>query len=166
MEVVGSSGLTAPRLLAVDPDGAEVGVPALLMTLLNGRPHLRPTVEPDRPAWIGGLVDALMAVHGVAMTDLERPARSHGRSAAREVQPPPPDRSAQPSLEPIEPWFDVETLTVPVWATDPGLWSSLFAELRAQESPPPVDHRTLVHPTCTRATCSGPGLGSAASWTG
>jgi len=143
LEVVRTSGLAAPRLLAVDPEGAEVGVPALLMTLLDGRPHLRPTGATDREEWIAGLVDALIAVHLVAMTDVERRPPSGDRCL--EVQPPNSDRSTQPALEAVGPWFDVPTLTVPPWAADPGLWNALFVELRAQPSPPPTDHLALVH---------------------
>jgi aminoglycoside phosphotransferase (APT) family kinase protein len=79
LQALESSGLPAPRLLAVDPDGAESGVPALLMTLMPGRVHLEPS-----DAWIGQQAATLARVHALEIrADLPKKAERH-----HQVHPP------------------------------------------------------------------------------
>jgi aminoglycoside phosphotransferase (APT) family kinase protein len=53
----------APHLVAIDPDGAQTEVPAVLITLLAGEP---PDAEPDDPhRFVAKLARALAAVHAV-----------------------------------------------------------------------------------------------------
>jgi aminoglycoside phosphotransferase (APT) family kinase protein len=56
-------GLPAPRLLAVDVDGAAAGRPALLMTVLPGTSKI-PTIAPTARLWALGVAAA--ALHTVA----------------------------------------------------------------------------------------------------
>lgn len=58
------SDVPAPRLLAVDVTGADVGVPATLTTRLAGRVDLTPR---DLGGWIDQLARALPPVHAAAV---------------------------------------------------------------------------------------------------
>ncbi len=53
-----------PTLLGSDPTGAEAGVPAVLMSELDGRPVWEPR---RRQAWCEDLVEALVSIHGVPL---------------------------------------------------------------------------------------------------
>jgi aminoglycoside phosphotransferase (APT) family kinase protein len=53
-----------PALLAVDPDGTEAGVPALLMTRLPGRVDWWPS---DLDRWLERLAGLLPRIHGTAL---------------------------------------------------------------------------------------------------
>ena len=59
LEVLEREGVAAPRLVAVDPEGAASGSVCLVMTLEPGQPVNDPA---DRRPWIAGLVDALHRV--------------------------------------------------------------------------------------------------------
>lgn len=93
-------GVAAPRLVAADPDGDRLGVPALLMTRLAGAP--RAHGRPDRDAWVDGLADALIAIASAPAPTV--PLRQRRRWYARPIEPP-------------------------TWATDPGPWRELDAAL-------------------------------------
>jgi aminoglycoside phosphotransferase (APT) family kinase protein len=56
------AGLAAPTLVAVDADGAHCGVPATLVTLIEGAVVLRP---PDVAEWVEGLAKAAAQIHRV-----------------------------------------------------------------------------------------------------
>ncbi|MGH9103012.1 MAG: phosphotransferase family protein [Acidimicrobiales bacterium] len=56
--------LPTPRLIAVDPAGAETGVPALLMTALPGKVDWWPT---DMERWLRGLAAVLPTIHGAPL---------------------------------------------------------------------------------------------------
>jgi aminoglycoside phosphotransferase (APT) family kinase protein len=56
------AGLPAPALIAVDADGAYCGVPATLVTLMEGTVILDP---PDLPQWVGDLAKAAAQIHRV-----------------------------------------------------------------------------------------------------
>lgn len=117
LRAVADTGLAAPRLLAVDPDGADAGVPALLMTLLDGVPVLQPGIDVPHEAWLDGLVETLAQVHGA---------------------------TPGTALEPIEPWFgEADDLVVPSWAQEATLWWALFDELT--EPMPTPTSPSLVH---------------------
>lgn len=120
LRAVAGSGLLVPELLAVDPDGAAVGVPALLMTRLDGAPLLNPP-ERDRSRWIDDLASVTAQVHGAPL--------------------------ASTPLPPVEPWFEPDRFTVPPWSSEPDGWRQVFAELVAPMPPAPevLVHRDL-HP--------------------
>jgi aminoglycoside phosphotransferase (APT) family kinase protein len=74
-----------PRLLALDPTGAEAGVPALLMTRLPGRVDWWPT---DLESWLRRLAEVLPSIHaGPRPAPGLLPAYSPYRQSS--YQPPP-----------------------------------------------------------------------------
>jgi aminoglycoside phosphotransferase (APT) family kinase protein len=76
MNIAYQHGLPTPRPIAVDPDGAWFGYPALAMTLVRGRPMLNPT---DRDGFAGHVADVLAAMHELRLTSLPRALRRpHG----------------------------------------------------------------------------------------
>jgi aminoglycoside phosphotransferase (APT) family kinase protein len=60
LRVVDAIEVPTPRLLALDPTGAEAGVPALLMTRLRGRVDWWPT---DLERWLRRLAEVLPLIH-------------------------------------------------------------------------------------------------------
>jgi aminoglycoside phosphotransferase (APT) family kinase protein len=59
-----AAGVPTPALLAVDPDGSQAGVPALLMTRLPGRVDWWPS---DLDRWLERLAGLLPRIHGTAL---------------------------------------------------------------------------------------------------
>jgi aminoglycoside phosphotransferase (APT) family kinase protein len=75
----------APHLVAVDPDGAEVGVPALLMRHVDGRrPSLLDEVRPDR---IAAMAAELARIHvlGEDLRTLAVPFRPYYEHASLRI---------------------------------------------------------------------------------
>ena len=62
----GAAGVPAPRLLASDPDGTELGVPLTLMTALPGEPVWHPT---DRTGWLRALAELAIQIHAAPVSD-------------------------------------------------------------------------------------------------
>ena len=87
------SGLPVPELLAVDMDGSQCGVPALLMTRLLGKVNLTPV---DFDAWLRQLAAFLPRLHAVS------PAGHRWRHL---------------------PYNNLSTLEPPVWTRRPELWA-------------------------------------------
>ena len=93
LDVLRPLRLPTPRLLALDPTGAEAGVPAVVMSRLPGRVLWEPAqVDP----WLRGLVDALAPLHDAVLTP------DHGIA---DFRPYPPER-----------W------QAPPWLRRPALW--------------------------------------------
>jgi aminoglycoside phosphotransferase (APT) family kinase protein len=63
LEVVRRSAVRTPRLVALDPNGIDAGVPALLMTRVPGRVDWHPA---DLGPYLQRLAVALPAIHAVA----------------------------------------------------------------------------------------------------
>jgi aminoglycoside phosphotransferase (APT) family kinase protein len=85
LDLLEPTPVDAPRLVAVDPDGAECGVPAVLMTRMPGRVRWAPG---DVEGFVTRLVDAMLSVHAVrvpAGVEL-RPFRPYGRG--KPLEPP------------------------------------------------------------------------------
>lgn len=79
MDIAYRHGLPTPRPIAVDPDGAWFGFPALAMTLVRGRPMLNPT---DRDGFARHVADVLAAMHELPLTSLPKALRRpHGIDA-------------------------------------------------------------------------------------
>ena len=61
----GAAGVPAPRLLASDPDGTELGVPLTLMTALPGEPVWHPA---DRTGWLRALAELVVQIHAIPVS--------------------------------------------------------------------------------------------------
>lgn len=59
---VRNEGVATPRILAFDETGSESGMPAVLMSRLEGAVELTP---PDIGCWLDGMASALAAIHRV-----------------------------------------------------------------------------------------------------
>ena len=64
LRVAGQIDVPTPALLGSDPTGAEAGVPAVLMSELDGKPVWEPR---RRQAWCEDLVEALVSIHDVPL---------------------------------------------------------------------------------------------------
>ena len=95
-------GLPTPRLVAVDPDGAAVGVPAVLMTRLSGRIDWDP---PELGPFLRRLVDPLPTIHAT----------------------PLPAATVLPDYRP----YALKLRRAPVWAARPDVWLRAFELLDA-----------------------------------
>lgn len=94
LELLQTTALPAPRLLAIDPDGSTAGAPAVLMTRLPGEIEWNPT---DVTAYLDGLVELLVSVHAAI---------------------PCADTTTIPRYTP----YALEMLRPPVWANDARVW--------------------------------------------
>jgi aminoglycoside phosphotransferase (APT) family kinase protein len=61
----GAIGIPAPRLLASDPDGRELGVPLTLMTALPGRSVWQPA---DRTGWLRSMAELVVRIHAAPLS--------------------------------------------------------------------------------------------------
>jgi aminoglycoside phosphotransferase (APT) family kinase protein len=68
-----------PALLALDPTGARADVPALAMTMLEGRPVWETRW---RAKWVSQAVDAMIALHDLDASSAELPGTGHLRAEA------------------------------------------------------------------------------------
>jgi hypothetical protein len=64
LRLAGAAGVPTPALLAVDPDGTQAGVPALLMSRLPGRVDWWPS---DLDRWLERLAALLPRIHGTPL---------------------------------------------------------------------------------------------------
>jgi aminoglycoside phosphotransferase (APT) family kinase protein len=62
LQLLEQSEIPAPRLVAVDPDGAECDVPAVLMTRMPGRLYLTPR---DLETWLRRMAELLPPIHAI-----------------------------------------------------------------------------------------------------
>jgi aminoglycoside phosphotransferase (APT) family kinase protein len=91
LELLRTSDLSVPRVVAVDPDGVECEMPALLMTRLPGRPRIWPR---RIGAWISDLVVSAAHIHATPISHASLPAYAryeHDKPAA-------PSWSKQPEV--------------------------------------------------------------------
>jgi aminoglycoside phosphotransferase (APT) family kinase protein len=89
-------GIPAPRPLLLDAEGQYLGVPALVLSYLPGRPLLVPR---DLSQWTGELAEALRAVHAVdpAQVDLSGlPSLGRAEIAAEIEQRREASQAAEP----------------------------------------------------------------------
>lgn len=115
---VTAAGLTAPALLACDPDGMQSGgISCLLMTRLPGEVVLAPD---DLNQWLYGLAEALLPLHALPADDF------------------PWD---------YQPYADLSTLTPPTWSRVPQLWEQALAlSLTPPPPAPPCFIHRDYHP--------------------
>jgi len=114
LDLVSAAPVPTPRLVAADPVGAVCDVPTLLLTRLPGRP---PGLPSDMDRFLGGLVEALAAIHAV------------GDSARDRI---PEYRS----------YRDLRSAAPPGWSSRGQLWERAL-ELASAEAPP--GPRCFVH---------------------
>lgn len=101
LAVVASSVVPTPLLIAFDPTGDAAGVPAVLMTDVPGSVVVRPR---DREAWLDGLAATLATLHGIELAEFAWAYRL---------------------------WQDLDSVTAPPWAKDPGMWMQAIERVRA-----------------------------------
>jgi aminoglycoside phosphotransferase (APT) family kinase protein len=100
LELVAHGGPPTPRLVAVDPEGREAGVPAVLMTRLPGRIEWHPAAL---DAFLRRLAELLPAIHAT----------------------PVPSGASLPAYEP----YELELRRPPRWAARPEVWRRAMAVL-------------------------------------
>lgn len=103
--------LPTPRLIAVDENGVEAGVPSVLMAALKGLPVLAPS---DTAAWLEQMAHMLPRIHGIRPTSRELQWRYHQ-------------------------YYDPATLRVPDWSHCPDAWAGAIAVARGPR-PPAEEH--------------------------
>jgi len=92
LELLRTSDLTVPRVVAIDPDGAQCEVPALLMTRLPGRPRIWPRqIEP----WINDLALSAERIHATPIAPTALPAYERYE---HEIPAGPPSWSKKPAM--------------------------------------------------------------------
>jgi len=119
LELLATSAVPAPRLVAADQTGSEAGEPTLIMHRLPGAVVLDP---PAVEVWLRGMAALLPAVHEVVVP------------IGVEVRP-------------FATYNNVDDLDVPIWTADPALWSFVLetAGSPAPESARSFIHRDF-HP--------------------
>ncbi|MGH8997706.1 MAG: phosphotransferase family protein, partial [Acidimicrobiales bacterium] len=118
LQVAAGIALATPELLAVDPTGADAGVPSVLMSCLAGRVEWRPA-ELER--WLGRLAELLPPIHGVDL----------------------PPTGTLPPYAPYRPDSDAP----PAWSSRPRVWERAveLAHGPPPDDRPVVVHRDF-HP--------------------
>jgi aminoglycoside phosphotransferase (APT) family kinase protein len=102
LSLVASAGVPAPRLVAIDPTGTAVGVPAVLMTWVPGRLELQPR---DVERWLRGFAELLPAIHAVDPGDVP--------------------------LGRFELWEDPHAMSPPAWTRRRAAWERIYQVARA-----------------------------------
>lgn len=92
LRTVSTIDVPTPELIAVDPTGEEVGIPAVLMTWLPGRIVWDPK---DSPPWLSSLASILPSIHAAGSSSPG--VGDYANYRQRSYQPPD-------------------------WATDPSVW--------------------------------------------
>jgi aminoglycoside phosphotransferase (APT) family kinase protein len=90
LQLVERAGIAAPRLVAVDADGAECDVPAVLMTRLRGHLDLQPR---DIDLWLRRMAELLPPIHAIDPGDGQVPEWTLWNDL-RGAQPPEWSRKA------------------------------------------------------------------------
>jgi aminoglycoside phosphotransferase (APT) family kinase protein len=114
-ELLSSTDLPAPRLLAADPHARSSDVPAILISRLPG--HAPGPAESDRADFVEQLVAALLAVHRIG---------TRARSA----------------LDLYRPYYELGAITLAGSFPTPQLWETALELLRAG---PPPGPSTFIH---------------------
>ena len=107
LELLSSSPVPAPRLIAADAEAEVCDVPTLLLSRLPGHP---PALPADMDAFLSQLAEALAAVHAV-------------------------DAGARERIPAYRNYYDPRRLAPPPWSTRPDLWQRAI-ELSTTEPPP------------------------------
>ena len=119
LELVEAAGIAAPRLIAVDAEGAESDVPSVLMTRLGGHLELQPA---DMDSWLRRMAELLPPIHAIDAADAAGLAR-------------------------WELWDDLRQAEVPDWSRRPEAWARLIRVVRGPwpEYRPRFVHHDFQH---------------------
>ena len=101
LQLLERSGVAAPRLVAVDADGATCDVPAVLMTRIPGRRLLKPR-NLDR--WLRRMAELLPPIHAI----------DPGSTSVQEWRI----------------WDDLRDTKPPEWSAHPDVWERLIQVVR------------------------------------
>lgn len=118
LQLVAKAGIAAPRLVAVDPNGAECDVPAVLMTRMRGHLELIPR---DLDRWLRHMAELLPPIHAI-------------------------DPGSTP-VQQWEIWDDIRNSAPPSWSRRKGEWKRLIeiANGRWPKYRPTFVHRDFQH---------------------
>ncbi|MBP1082553.1 phosphotransferase family protein [Bacillus capparidis] len=118
LRVASRTGVQTPHIIAFDETGIECGVPAVLMTKLEGTVELRPE---SMTRWVNELADALVKIHSIEADDFPWTYFTY---------------------------HDIASLEIPGWSSVPDLWKSAIEILKGPrpESKECFIHRDY-HPT-------------------
>jgi aminoglycoside phosphotransferase (APT) family kinase protein len=100
LEYVKDINIPTPELLGIDPKGSQAGVPAVLMSYLEGRVDWWPS---DIHRWTSLLAEALAAIHEADL----------------------PASDSLPPLPPFSPYAQA-CYEAPVWSSKPAVWERAF----------------------------------------
>lgn len=106
LTIAARSPVPTPTLLAVDADGSQAGVPAVLMSAVIGAVVVTPD---DGEIWLDGLAATLAKLHDIEAVGFPWSYRL---------------------------WQDLESLAPPRWAADPDIWERTIDRVRAHERQP------------------------------
>jgi aminoglycoside phosphotransferase (APT) family kinase protein len=96
LKMAKQSGLPVPEVVAWDAQGANCGVPAVLMTAVPGKVNLHPL---DFDDWLKQMASALLSLHALDAADFGWQYFCYN---------------------------NVKTLTIPSWSAHPDLWQQVF----------------------------------------
>jgi aminoglycoside phosphotransferase len=99
LRLLEDAALSTPRLVALDEDGSECGVPAVLMMRLPGALDISPR---DFGAWLRQLAEVLPLIHAVSSRDLTL-------------------------VQPWSPYYDLREFRPPRWSHQQGAWERVAA---------------------------------------
>ena len=99
LELMGTSDLTVPRVVAIDPDGVECEMPALLMTRLAGRPLIWPR---QIEHWIDDLAASAAHIHATPIPRASLPAYAR---------------------------YELDKPKAPSWSKQPEMWEEAIATI-------------------------------------
>lgn len=115
LDLLRSTRVPAPAVVAADPAGVHCDVPAILLTRLPGHPPRRSDTDAD--GFCRELAEALARIHGV-------------------------DRAAEDRLDPYRLYYDRRYATPAPWMPSSPVWRQATAAVR---QPPPATAMTLIH---------------------
>jgi aminoglycoside phosphotransferase (APT) family kinase protein len=118
LQLVEQAGIAAPRLVAVDPNGAECDVPAVLMTRMPGHLELKPR---DIDPWLRHMAELLPPIHAID--------------------------PGSTKVQPWQTWDDLRSATPPSWSRRKREWERLIeiARGRRPKYRPTFVHRDFQH---------------------
>jgi aminoglycoside phosphotransferase (APT) family kinase protein len=118
LQLVEAFGIEAPRLVAVDADGAECDVPAVLMTRVSGHLELKPT---DLDRWLRRMAELLPPIHAI--------------------------RPGPVAVQTWKLWDDLRETQPPEWTRGRGEWERLIEIVGGPWPPyePRFVHRDFQH---------------------